>query len=487
MDIKKSSIKINYVLNVSRLFLNIVILAFSMPYISRVLGSEGIGRVEYANAIIEYFFLFSALGIPVYGIRQIAKCRDNVRERSCVVIELLLLLAFTTVLAYIALYFLLQLMDFNPDFKRILSFLSIGIVLSNFGVEWFYQGIENQKYITIRFIFIKLISLILLFMLVKSPEDTYYYALFLIITNFGGSIFNLLYIKKFISLDRETLKNLNIKRHLWPSLTIFIASISISIYMQLDKIMLGSMVSESAVGYYTQAVKLPRQALLLVTTMGAVMLPRLSSLLHTGNRQEYIVYMSKSLKYMLLIAVPITVIFLLLAKEIILLMAGEDFIPSIITMQISAPIVLIVALAYYVGFQVLYPSGQERIYTISVTIAAVVNFIFNLLIIKHMQQDGAALGTIIAEFTGLTIMIIAARRSLTEVGFFKLKNCIYLIAGGVMALTIYVCSYLHLLPIFQIIISSITGVSAYFIVLYILKETTIYEILSLVSDYTNKK
>jgi O-antigen/teichoic acid export membrane protein len=486
MIIKSSSIKVNYLLNLTRLILNILVLAVSMPYVTRVLGSAGIGRVEYAYAIIEYFFLFSALGIPMYGIRQIARCRDNVAERSKVVVELLIILFVTTLLAYLGLYILLSTVNYTADFKSILAFLSIGILLSNFGVEWFYMGIENQRFITIRHVVIKSVALILLYMLVNSPADTYYYGLFLIISTFGGSIFNIIYLRKFIRFDRATFSDLNIKRHIKPSLTILLASISTSIYMQLDKIMLGSMVSEVAVGYYSVAIKLPRQALIIVTTMGAVMLPRLSHLLHSSNKEEYIKYMQKSLKYILLVAVPATIGFFMLAREIILVMAGEKFIPAIATLRISSFLIFIVALAYYIGFQLLYPAGKERVYTISVTIAAAVNFIFNLFAIKHLQQDGAALGTLIAEVTGLAIMMVVSRRSLVETGFFKPGNVIYLIAGFVMAGIIYLFSFTGLTPFIHIIVASATGMFAYIAILYLLGETTVKEVLVLVANYRLK-
>jgi O-antigen/teichoic acid export membrane protein len=486
MIIKPGSIKVNYALNIIRLLLNILVLTFTMPYVSRVLGSEGVGRVEYAYAIIEYFFLFSALGIPMYGIRQIAKCRDDIQERSRVVIELLIILLTTTVLSFIVLFIIIYTFEYTPDFKDLLILLSAGIVLSNLGLEWFYQGIENQKFITVRHVFIKVFSVTLLYLMVKTKADTYFYAVFLIITNFGGSIFNLAYLRKFIVFEKKTLTNLDIKRHLRPSLTIFLASVSISFYMQLDKIMLGSMVSDAAVGYYAQATKLPRMMIVLVTTMGAVMLPRLSNLIETGKKEEYTQYMAKSLRYILLVAVPGSLLFIVLSKEIILVMAGPEFIPSITTMKILAPIIFLVALAYYIGFQVLYPLGKEKIYTMAVTIAGVVNFIFNYFTIKYLKQDGAALGTLLAEAVGLIIMMYAARKKLAETNFFSPYALKYFTAGTLMAITIYICSFLNLPPLFQLFVSSAAGLLVYAGTLFVLKESIVTESLQLVLHYIKR-
>jgi len=344
MAIQPASVKSNYVLNLIRLLLNIGVLLLTMPYISRVLGSSGIGKVEYAYAYIEYFIIFSALGIPVYGIRQIAKARDDIKERSRVVVELSLILAISTVISYLIIFIF---SGFFPslEFRHLLLFLSIGVLLSNTGFEWFYQGIENQKYITIRHVFVKAAAIVLLYFTVKNSNDTYYYALFIIVSTFGGSIFNLMYLRKFIVVNKEILSSLNLKRHLKPSFTILLASVSVSVYMQLDKVMLGAMVSEKAVGYYTQALKLPRMMIILVTTVGSVMLPRLSHLLHHEKKEEYGRYMDKTLKYILFVSVPAAILFIFLSKDLILLMAGKEFLPSVTPMQIASPLICIVGVA----------------------------------------------------------------------------------------------------------------------------------------------
>lgn len=483
MIIKSASISKNYILNLSRLVLNILTLVFTMPYISRILGGEGIGAVEYPYAIVEYFIIFSAVGIPVYGIRQIAKCRDDVNERSRVVLELLTILGITTILAYSIFFLMLHFSGYNTNLKSMLAFLSIGIIFSNFSVEWFYQGIEDQQFITIRYIIIKIISVALLFLLVQTSADTIHYAFFLLFTSFGGSLFNLFNLRKYIKVNKNILQSLSIKRHIKPSITIFMASVSVSIYMLLDKIMLGHMVSETAVGYYSQAVKLPRQALVIVTAMGAVMLPRLSSLLHESNREEYVHYMQKSLRYILLVAVPATIIFFFLARPIIFVMADKSFEPAITTLKITSFNVFVVAIAYYIGFQVLYPIGKEKIYTIAVTVAAVINFIFNLYFIKSLEQDGAALGTLLAEFTGMAIMMVVARKRLYATGFFKPANGKYFIAGGIMSTVIYAISYAGLKPLEHLIIAISIGSAAYFVTLLLVNESIVRSTLQSLLSY----
>lgn len=486
MLIKPKSIKTNYLLNIIRLVLNTAILLLTMPYISRVLGSKGIGEVEYLYTVIEYFIVFSALGIPVYGIRQIAKSRDDIEERSRIAIELFIILLITTVLSYLLIFIFGGIVFPNVDSQKLLLFLSISIFLSNFGFEWFYQGIENQKYITVRHFFVKVVSVVLLFTFVKSAEDVYYYALFIILSNFGGAIFNFFYLKNFIVVTKNTFKSLNIKRHLKPCFTIVLASASVSVYMQLDKLMLGSMVSEEAVGYYAQAIKLPRMMITLIVTIGTVMLPRLSNLLHNKQEEEYHMYMNKTLKYILFAAVPAAVLFVLLSHDIILIMAGPEFLPSVAPMQLASPLLVIVGIAYYIGFLVLYPKGREKYYTIAVTVAGIVNFTFNYFVIRQLAQTGVALGTLLAEITGLSIMIWFSSKDLKKNGFYKSDNLKYFAAAAIIVLVNYLVSFLGLSPIYNILTVGFLGWVAYCIILYLMREFIITEIKSIAQSYLEK-
>ena len=281
----QKSIRYNYFLNIFRIGFGILAGLFTMPYINRVIGVEGLGKVEYVNSIIAYFVLFSALGIPMYGIRETANRRDNLKEKSKLVIELLSILFVTSLVSYLIIFFVIINIHSLLDLKPLIVIMSSTIFFSNIGIEWFYQGIEDQRYITIRFIIVRIISLILLFLLVKEPKDYLNYGIIVVLSSVGGNIFNILYLKKHLSFKGFTIKDLNFKRHLKPILTIFVASISVSIYVQLDVLMLGSLKGSTSVGYYVMANKLIRFTIIFIVTLGSVLLPRLSYLISNDKEQ----------------------------------------------------------------------------------------------------------------------------------------------------------------------------------------------------------
>ncbi len=466
---KVKSVKLNFILNTTRIFLGAFFILVTTPYITRVLGAENLGKVDYVNSIIQYFILFTALGIPNYGIREIAKTRDNVFDRTKTVIELGIILIITTIIGYIVLFFLLNNINGFKELKTLILIMSTWILFNNIGFEWFYQGIENQVYITIRFIIIRLIVLILMFLFVKNSKDYIIYGIILVLMNSGSNVLNLINIRKYLSFKNITLKKLDLKKHIKPVLIIFAASLSVSIYLQLDVVMLGN-INDKIVAYYTVPNKLIRLILVVITALGTVLVPRISNCIKNNDIENYKKYINYSLKYILMLSIPSVVGIFLLADNIILIMAGEKFIESILTVRILVFILFIVGIAYFLGFQLLYPHGLEKYYTYSVTIAAVINFVFNYIMIPKYYQNGAAIGTIIAELTGVMLMLYFTRNYLKEVEFYNLKNLKYFISSIIMGLIILFIKYLNLGNILTILISISLGSIIYFIILLLLKE-----------------
>ncbi|WP_456314078.1 flippase [Pseudomonas shirazensis] len=478
----QKSIRYNYFLNIFRIGFGILAGLFTMPYINRVIGVEGLGKVEYVNSIIAYFVLFSALGIPMYGIRETANRRDNLKEKSKLVIELLSILFVTSLVSYLIIFFVIINIHSLLDLKPLIVIMSSTIFFSNIGIEWFYQGIEDQRYITIRFIIVRIISLILLFLLVKEPKDYLNYGIIVVLSSVGGNIFNILYLKKHLSFKGFTIKDLNFKRHLKPILTIFVASISVSIYVQLDVLMLGSLKGSTSVGYYVMANKLIRFTIIFIVTLGSVLLPRLSYLI-SNDKEQYVVYVKKSLNYFLIIAFPFTVIFLTLAEDFTLLLGGQEFLPSIITMKILSPIIIIVSIAYFIGYLILYPQGKENIYTIAVIISAIISVIANFFLIPILGHIGAAIIAVSSELVGVLIMILLYYKELSKLELISVNILYYIIASFIMFLTIFFISYFNIDPLVNIVISSILGFLSFFLFLFIMKEEIF---LSIVLDLKSR-
>ena len=197
--IQVKNIKLNFTLNLIRIFLGAAFIVITTPYITRVLGPENLGKVEYVNSIITYFMLFTILGVPNYGIREVAKYRDNQKELSKVVIELLIILFITTIIGYLILFYFIYIYKSFFEIKDILLIMSINILCNNIGVEWFYQGIEDQSYITKRFIIVRVLTLIAMFFFIKSKENYLFYAFILVMMQSGSNILNFINLRKYIS------------------------------------------------------------------------------------------------------------------------------------------------------------------------------------------------------------------------------------------------------------------------------------------------
>lgn len=465
---KINSVKINFILNTTRMLLGMIFVLLTTPYVTRVLGAESLGKVEYINSVITYFLLFTALGIPNYGLREVARYREDKRKLSKIVFELGIILFITTTIGYMTLLLFL----YNTkllELKNLVLIMSINLIFTNIGFEWFYQGIENQMYITIRYIIVRFICLILLFFLVKNYNDYLKYGFILVLINSGSNILNFINLRKYISFKEVKFKELEILKHIKPILIIFSASVAVSIYLQLDIVMIGN-IDKSAVALYNVPNKIIRLILTTVTALGVVMLPRISNSYQKNDIENYKKYLNYSLNYILMISLPALCGTLLLSKNIILIMAGEKFLSSIKTMNILAIIIFIVGMAYFLGYQLLYPRGLERYYTYSVITAAIVNFIFNYIMIPKYLQNGAAMGTVIAESIGVIMMLYFSRNMLKKIEFFAIKRLKYFIASLIMGIAVYIITLQNFGNILTVIYSIIVGVIVYFFILFIMKE-----------------
>ncbi len=468
---KPKSLQLNFFLNTSRTVLNVLIPFVTFPYISRVLGPSGTGKVDFVNSIVSYFVLFTELGISNYGAREVARVRDNKLMLSTVVYELTLILLMTVCIGY-ALYAALVLAV--PSFREqwlLFCVVSPTIALSDFSYEWFYQGMEEQTYITSRYLFVKLLQVSFIFLFIKDASHFVRYAAMFVGLNAVSSVFNIFHLRKF--LQKVPVSGLKPFRHLKTLFIVFGSLVATNIYTHLDVTMLGILLSDEEVGLYTAANKLVRIVISLVTALSAVVVPRMENCLACGDFDGYRHYINVSLHYILILAFPCCLGLLALAPDIITIFAGEKYAHSVLTIKILAPVVVIVGLAYFVGLQVLYPHRQEWKYTVSVSVAAVSNFIFNLFMIPRLAHDGAALGSVLAELVGLVIQVGFAWKYLRETDLLSLNSLKYLVSSLVMFCAIKFIPDFNANVGLHCGLCFVMAVIVYGISLFLLKEKTV--------------
>src|SRR5574344_2287042 len=468
------SVKKNYILNLINTVLGIIFPLITFPYASRILMEDGIGQVAFFDSIINYISLFSALGIPMYAIRESARVRDDDKLLSITTTEILVLHFILSFIGYVAVGVVcLTVVDVQKNIPLFLL-LSTSIALSVIGVNWFYQGIEDFKYITIRNIAVKIVTILLLFSLVHKKSDLLWYALVLVIGNVGNNVFNFFRLRKYISFSSLSVKEIHPQRHLKPALRIFILNIIISIYTQLDLVMLGFMKSPTEVGYFTAATKITTVLLAVATSLGTVLLPRLSNLISNNEMDEFKRLSQKAVDFIFLIAAPLFLGLMALASPMIRVICGESFESSILCLQIISPIVLVIALSNVIGIQILYPQGKENIVIYSTIVGAIFNLVLNFILIPRYAQNGAAVSTVIAEI-GVTVTQIFLGLKFVPVKFFNKSHFLILVSAIIMFCFCCFLQKISDIAIIQLGMVTILGALLYFLLLFLFKEPVTIE------------
>lgn len=470
-----NSIKKNFITNGIKIFFNLLFPIITFPYISRILGPVGIGKITFATSIINYFLLFTNLGIPLYGIREVARTRENKLELSKSFSEILFLNLLTTIFGMIIFILFLNI-DLLGNDIRLFQVMSLNIIFTFIGVEWYFQGIENYSYITKRSVFFKIISLILMLMLIKRKEDIVIYAGILILALVGSNILNFFKAKKEVVIS---FKNLNIKKHLKPIFTIFSMNIAISIYTNLDSVMLGYRSNEYALGIYSASSKMIHLILGLVTSLGAVLLPRISNYIANNKEIELKKILENTLTFLLAISIPCIIGINFTAKEIIRVFSGNEFLEAAKTMRILSLIIFFIAFSNFLGIQILYPRGEERKVLYSVIVGAIINFSLNWILIPKYIQNGAAIATVIAEAFVLLTQIFLGYKYL-NFKIFTFENSKFILASIIMGFGLVLVSnyFINNSMILNLLLKIVIGILVYISSLIILKEKFIINFLN---------
>lgn len=425
------SVSSNYIFNLLNTITGLFFPLITFPYITRVLGAENIGQLHFFTSVIGYVVLFAGLGIATYAAREIAAVRDNRQQMNQKSIEILLLHLLLTAVGYVIVLVIAFSLDKIQENLPLFWLLSLNLVFSAIGCEWFYIAIEDFKYIAIRGLLVKLLCVILLFVFVKSSDDLMYYGLYTVIGSLGGNLINFCRLHHYIDRSLIEWNNLKIFRHFMPSVQIFGLSVITSIYLNLDTVMLGFLSNNESVGFYSGATKLTKLLMTVTTSFSVVLLPRLSNMVGHADLAAFKALVEKSYKYIILISAPIAVGLGLMARPLILLFCGEDYVPAIITLEILSPIIFFISISYLIC-QSFYPIGKVRYMYYPAITAAITNFMLNFFLIPIYQENGAAFATVFAEFVSLAVYLILAYRQI-ELELINSDIVKILLCAGLMA------------------------------------------------------
>ena len=471
------SVKVNYILNLINTGTQMLFPLITFPYVCRVIEADGIGQINFFQSIISYISLFTCLGIPMYAIREIARNRSDVVQMNRTAMEILLLHSMLTLVGYAIVAILCLTVPQIQVNIPLFLILSLTIFFTAIGCEWFYQGIEDFKYITIRGLIIKTVSVVLLFIFVKSKTDLLYYGCYTVFGVLGGNIFNFFRLRKYFHRENIIFSELHIKRHVKPVLKVFSFSVVTSIYLQLNTVLLGFLKNALAVGYFAAATKVMQMLLTMSACLGSVMMPRASHLIAENKEDEFNRLIQKSYDFTLAIALPMTIGLIFCAPSLITALCGVKFEHSILPSQIIAPIILMVAISNVFGIQVLFPKGKINIVTLCCGIGAVADLILNLCLIPLFSYIGTSIAYLGAEVATTVSMYFIGRRYIPII-YFKKSHLTYALGCVVMAFALYGLSLLQLPTFTILLLQGCCGVLAYFIILCICKDEMLVQILS---------
>lgn len=374
----------------------------TFPYISRTLLTKNVGKINFGNSVISYFSLVASLGISTYAIRECSKVRDNHEELSNTASQIFSINIISTLISYFALVVTLVVARPLDNYRELICIQSATILFTTLGADWINSAMEDFKSIAVRTIGMQLVSLALMFIFVKQPEDYVKYAVISVVASSGANIINIFYRRKFCTI-KFTIK-MDINKHLSPIILMFSMILSQTIYTNSDTTILGLLRGDYEVGLYSTSVKIYRLINSMIASVSLVVMPQLSS----GFAKKDYVEVNKLLKYsmnfIIVLGLPCIVGVNVIALPIIDLMAGPEFYGAATSLHILTITLAFSLIGGWFGNMTMIPAGREKVCLLSCCISALVNIIMNIILIPKYGLNAAASTTAIAEIVGVCIV-----------------------------------------------------------------------------------
>lgn len=454
----KKSLAANSIFNMAYKGFTALFPLITTSYISHVILPAGVGRVAYANTIAAYFVLVACLGLPSYGVKVIAQNNASEEERSRTFLELFSINFAATVLCTAAYYLFVNTFAYFADKRQLLDVMGLMLILNVFNIDWFYQGMEEYVYISVRSFIVKVASFGAMLLFVRDEDDYLIYALILCVATAGNNLWNAWNLRNYISLRIPGGLRLNPGRHMRPVLILLASTIATEVYTMLDTVMLEYYFGDVPVGYYSNAAKVVRMVYTLVIALVAVFYPRISLCYKQKDQEAANDLLNRGTKILLLLALPCTLGLFLTAEDVVPLLFGAEFSPAVSTLRLLCILILIFSLAYFLGHIVLTAAGLERMILRATIAGAAVNVCANFALIPVLRQDGAAIASVLSELAVTVILLRHAGK------FYRLKLGLHYAATtaaalGLMALAVI---FLRALPVDSPnwVLAVITGAAA---------------------------
>ena len=367
---------------------NYVFPLITYPYVSRVLGVTNIGMCNYVDSIINYFLVFSTMGISVLGVREIAAVREDRKERSRVFSNLLFLNALTTLIAAVVLLVSIFVVPSLVPYRKLLLVGVAKLLANSLFLDWLYRGVEEFGYITNRSILIKTLYVISIFLFVRKAEDYGVYFLLLTLATVLNALVNIVYSRKFVQVS---FRGLRPGPYVKPYFLLGLNYVLTSMYTSLNVIFLGMVHDAEQVGYYTSATKVLSIITAFFTACTTVLLPRMSAVLSEGKEDVFRSFVDKTFNILFLAGVPLIILIEMTAGDIIRVLSGAGYEGANVPLMIVAPLILVIGLEEILIIQVMMPRKMDRRILLNSVYGAIVGLSLNLLLVRFMKAEGSAI------------------------------------------------------------------------------------------------
>jgi len=458
------SVKRNYIYSLSYQIFSLIMPFITSPYIARILGPENVGTFSFISTYVSYFVLLGRLSIDLYGSRELSYVKNDLTKKSEVFWNLALL-NFTNLLIALLIYFT-WLLIYKPVNGLFYALSSLTLFSSMLDITWLFSAHEEFGMIALRNFIVRIISVVSIFVFVKSPNDLVNYFLINLITPFVINASMLRYINRYVTFIKPTF--LNAYKRYPKVLKISLPNLAVSVYTMLDKLLLGTISGNEYLGYYDYSKRIVAMALTVVSSMTPIMMVKMSG--HFKNNDLSLVrgYVAKSFKFSVFSSVLIFSLLISAVPEFIPWFYGSNFSTTIKLIQILSPTIIAVAMGTVAGHQFLLSIGKENLLSLALVIGAVISFSLNILLIPRYDALGASLTSLVTEAAITIILYITISRYMDVKELFRQNYKFFLFSLAVI------------IPLR--IIGTKMGPSVLTNLLQVALGTIIYLLLSLVFD-----
>lgn len=472
-----TSIKKNISFNVIKTICTILFPIVSYSYASRIIGITNIGKVNYSLSIVNYFVLLAGLGITTYGIREGAKLRNDKEQVSNFVSELFSINLISTIVSYVLLVILAFSVGKLRPYIQLIMIQSLLILATTMGVEWIYNVFEDFKYMAIRSILVQVVSLLGLILFVKTESDIIIYALILTLSKTGSYIFGMFYVRKYVNI--HFILSSSLFRHLRPIFVLLGINIAQTIYTNSDTTMIGIFNSDVNVGLYTSAVNVYLGVKSVIYAIINVYAPRISFERKSSDDYAVINRRNQLHQILLLFVIPACVGLFMVSKDVIVAYGSEASYLSYIPLRILSIALVFSAFAGYKSSSYLIIENRENDVLRAMCISAVINVVLNFWFIPHYKQNGAAITTLISEFT-MWFLNTLSIRDLPKKTLKSNKKTYFEVITGTLAVLLccIICGAVFSNLWIRLIVSFGSSVLIYGIILLISKNEFVGNVIS---------